>query len=96
MPSHQQREDEERLARGEDPATSSPREARRWISVYTELVEMETTLIKSLKARIQSMSDEARQITEQTNLPELEKDADRFRSRLAFWRQRLAQIERPS
>lgn len=80
------------LAEGEDPSTTSSREAERWVSVYTELINLETDLIESVKVRISKMSAEARRETERTNLPALEKDASRFRARLAFWRERSAQL----
>jgi FtsZ-binding cell division protein ZapB len=82
------------LAEGEDPSTTSVREARRWISVYSELLKIEGEVLESVRSKLARMSEEAREITEQTNLPSLERDAEHFRARLAFWRERLSQLER--
>ena len=76
-----------------DPSTASKREAKRWVAVYAELLEMETRAIGSIRAAIAGMSREARLIAERTNLPDLEQDLDLFRTRLALWRERLAQLE---
>lgn len=76
-----------------NPSTASTRQASRWVAVYSELLEMETTVLESVRSRLGGMSSEARRITEWTNLPQLEKDAESFRSRLALWRDRLAQLE---
>lgn len=77
---------------GEHPASASHQEAKRWVSVYAELLAMETTIIGSVRAALRDMSTEARHITEMTNLPQLENDIDHFRTRLALWRDRLAEL----
>jgi hypothetical protein len=76
-----------------NPSTASSQQASRWVAVYSELLEMETSVLESVRERLKGMSSEARRITERTNLPQLEKDAEGFRSRLALWRDRLAQLE---
>jgi hypothetical protein len=83
---------EEELAEGEDPSTNSRDIAERWVSIYTELTEMEDDVIRAVKDRLTRMSPEARRETERTNLPALEEDSTRFHKRLGFWRQRLAQL----
>jgi len=60
------------LAEGEDPSTSSLKEAERWVCVYTELTHLESDLITSVKDRVSTMSPEARRETERTNLPALQ------------------------
>ncbi|HEY0492029.1 MAG TPA: hypothetical protein VGD57_00985 [Candidatus Dormibacteraeota bacterium] len=85
-------ERQEELAEGEEPSTTSRDVAERWLSVYTELTELEDDVIKSVKDRLPRMSPEARRETERTNLPALEEDAKRFHARLRFWRQRLAEL----
>ncbi|HEY9286518.1 MAG TPA: hypothetical protein VIT43_00685 [Candidatus Dormibacteraeota bacterium] len=88
-------EDDKRREPSEEgnPSTASSEQASRWVAVYDELLEMETSVIESVRARLIGMSSEARRITERTNLPQLENDAASFRSRLALWRDRLAQLE---
>lgn len=72
------------LAEGEDPSTSSLKEAERWVSVYTELTHLESDLITEVNDRVSTMSPD---------LPVLQKDAERFRARLTFWREREAQLK---
>ena len=81
------------LTEDENPATASRQQAKRWVSVYSELLAMETSVVESVRAKMSRMSGDARRITEQTNIPQLEKDAESFRSRLELWRDRLAQLE---
>ena len=78
---------------GEHPSSASHQEAKRWVSVYAELLAMETTVIGSVRAALCDMSSDARRITEMTNLPQMENDVEHFRTRLALWRDRLAQLE---
>ena len=80
------------LAENENPSTTSRQEAERWVSMYTELTQMEDDVIKSVKERIAHMSLAARRETERTNLPVLEMDSKRFHARLAFWRKRVGQL----
>jgi hypothetical protein len=76
-----------------NPSTASSQQASRWVAVYSELLEMETSVIEYVRAKLSSMSSEARRITEDTNLPQLERDCESFRRRLTLWQQRLAQLE---
>ncbi|MDQ6709814.1 MAG: hypothetical protein M3Z11_04585 [Candidatus Dormibacteraeota bacterium] len=94
MSSHEGSRSVGELAEGEDPLTTSSREIERWVSVYTELIKFETDLINEVTVRISTMSPEARRETERTDLPALQKDAERFGARLAFWRERSAQLKR--
>ena len=80
------------LAPGEDPSTTSLSEAEGWVSVYAELVEFESSMLKSMKERLGTMSKEARRIAEHENIPALEEDMEGFRQWLAFWRERVAAL----
>jgi hypothetical protein len=92
MAEHDAEHSVDELAAGEDPSTRSRQEAERWVSMYTELTELEDGVIKSVRDKMARMSADARRETERTNLPTLEEDAKRFHARLAFWRKRLTEL----
>ena len=82
---------------GEDPESESPKEARRWILTYRHLVNLEQELFDVLARLIPSMPREAQQEAEQTNLPLLASQVERFRHRLAYWvnRERALSLKKP-
>jgi hypothetical protein len=85
--------DLERPIVGEDPGTGSLAEARRWITVYSHLVKLEQDLLDVLAETIPRMPGEAQREAEETNLPVLASQVERFRHRLEFWMGRKHEIE---
>lgn len=86
--------DLERPITGEDPETGSLTEARRWVVVYSHLVELEQQLLDDLAAMIPRMPSEAQKEAEATNLPVLTSQFERFRHRLDYWSKRRAALEK--
>ena len=85
--------DLERPLTGEDPDSESLAEARRWIAVYHQLVSLEQGLLDLLAHTIPGMPEAARKEAEETNLPVLASQAERFRHRLAYWQKRRDGLE---
>lgn len=85
--------DLERPIEGENPESNSLEEARRWVSVYSHLVKLEQELMDLMASMITRMPDEARREAEQTNLPVLASQAERFRHRLDYWSKRRSELE---
>jgi hypothetical protein len=85
--------DLERPIRGENPESDSLEEARRWVSVYSHLLKLEQDLLDVLAGMIPTMPNEAQKEAEQTNLPVLASQVERFRHRLEFWSKRRAELE---
>jgi DNA-binding response OmpR family regulator len=84
--------DGERLIEGEDPSTSHAGDARHWLAVYTELVAYkESVLLRTRQAADVLAPDSSREIRE-TDLPVLERERERFVSRLDFWRGRVREL----
>lgn len=79
---------------GEDPSTVSLREARRWVAVYSQLNNLEQELFDVLARLIPAMPAEARKEAEQTNLPVIASQVERFRRRLELWQKRRDELER--
>jgi hypothetical protein len=77
--------DLERLIRGEDPDSDSLAEARHWVLVYRHLVKLEQELFDLLARMIPSMPQEAQREAEETNLPLLASQVERYRHRLDYW-----------
>jgi hypothetical protein len=85
--------DLERPILGEDPETDSLEEARRWVTVYSHLVNLEQELLDALAGTIPKMPSEAQREAEQTNLPVLASQVERFRHRLEYWVGRKNELE---
>jgi hypothetical protein len=83
----------ERPILGENPESDSLEEARRWVSVYSHLLKLEQDLLDVLAGMIPTMPGEAQKEAEQTNLPVLASQVERFRHRLEFWSKRRAELE---
>ena len=86
--------DLERPIEGEDPESNSLREALRWVAVYRHLVKLETELFDVLAGMIPTMPSEAQLEAEQTNLPVLASQVERFRHRLDYWQKRRDELEK--
>lgn len=78
---------------GEDPESQSLEDARHWVAVYRHLVGLEQELFDVLARRIPDMPGEAQREAEQTNLPVIASQVERFRHRLDFWMRRLRELE---
>ena len=85
--------DLERTLNGEDPASQSLMEARRWTAVYRHLVGLEQDLFDMLAGVIPTMPEEAQREAEKTNLPVLASQLERFRHRLEYWVKREEELE---
>jgi hypothetical protein len=81
-----------RPIQGENPESRSLEEAHRWIGVYHHLVNLEQELFDLLARMIPSMPSEAQKEAEQTNLPVLASQVERFRHRLDFWQKRRDEL----
>lgn len=85
--------DLERPIEGENPDSDSVEEARRWVAVYSHLVKLEQDLMDLMASMIANMPGEAQKEAEQTNLPVLASQVERFRHRLSYWSKRRAELE---
>jgi len=85
--------DLERPISGENPQSESLVEARRWVAVYGHLVKLEQELFDLLAKMIPTMPREAQREAEETNLPVLASQVERFRHRLDYWVKRQQELE---
>jgi hypothetical protein len=85
--------DLERPIAGEDPQSESLDDARHWAGVYRHLVNLEQQLFDVLARMIPTMPNEAQREAEQTNLPVLASQVERFRHRLDYWVKRQRELE---
>jgi hypothetical protein len=73
-----------------DPATASLEEAVFWQGIYTEILAMEESILDRIEKLMGHLSPQARREVELTNIPVVTAQAERFRTRLAFWKARVA------
>ncbi len=78
------------LIEGEDPGTMRPADARRWIEIYSRLIEFKDELLERVQANTSDSAgnDGDLQADEQVVLTEMA----RLRGRLAFWQRRHAEL----
>jgi hypothetical protein len=84
--------DPDHLLPGEETVSSLglAADAVHWMSVYGELLTFKEELIASSREKMEEMSEDARAETV-TDLVLMEHEADRFRRRIAVWKDRLAE-----
>ena len=73
-----------------DPATATLEQALFWRNIYREILTMEEAVLARIKDLMADQSPQARREVELTNVPVVEAQAERFRSRLGFWETRVA------
>ena len=86
--------DLDRKMEGEDPSSASLADAQRWVGVYHHLVSLEQELFDVLARMIPTMPSDAQKEAEQTNLPVIASQVERFRHRLAIWQGRRDELDR--
>ena len=80
-----------RLIDGEDPGTMRAADARRWIEIYSRLLEFKEELLERVQTQTGTRGDKPSgelQIDERIVLTELA----RLRDRLSFWQHRHAEL----
>ncbi|HET9782346.1 MAG TPA: hypothetical protein VFR33_11280, partial [Candidatus Dormibacteraeota bacterium] len=65
-------------------------------AVYSHLVKLEQELMDLMASMITRMPAEARKEAEETNLPVLASQSERFRHRLEYWSRRRSELEADS
>ena len=86
--------DLERPIAGEDPGSDSLKEAQHWIAVYHHLLSLEQELFDVLARVIPGMPADAQKEAEETNVPVLASQMERFTHRLRYWQKRRRELER--
>lgn len=78
------------LIDGEDPGTMRAADARRWIEIYSRLIEFKDELLERVRAQTRENGDGVGdlQVDERVVLVEL----TRLRGRLGFWQRRHAEL----
>jgi DNA-binding response OmpR family regulator len=84
--------DHERLLEGENPDTQHPEDARRWLAVYSELLAYKEGVIARTQHAVQQLAPESAAEIEQTDIPILSEERDRFRRRLHYWQRRVRDL----
>jgi hypothetical protein len=79
-----------------DVETSSLEQALFWRKIYVEVLAMEESVLERIHQLMVDQSPQARREVELTNVPVVVAQAERFRSRLAFWESRVQALAVPS
>jgi hypothetical protein len=75
------------------PGEANLQQAVYWKEVYTEILAMEEKVLARIRELMLTQSDTARHEVELTNVPVVVAQAERFRQRLGYWDERVADLE---
>ena len=74
------------------PGDATIEHALYWRQIYTEILAMEEKVLDRIRQLMNTQSDEVRREVELTNVPVVVAQAERFRQRLGYWDERVAQL----
>jgi hypothetical protein len=74
------------------PGDSTLEHALYWRQIYAEILAMEEKVLDRIRQLMNTQSDEGRREVELTNVPVVVAQAERFRQRLGYWDERVAQL----
>jgi hypothetical protein len=78
------------------PAKASLEQALFWRGIYTEILEMEESVLARIRQLMAKQSPQARREVELTNVPVVVAQVERFRARRAIWESRVVAHESES
>ena|SRR5438105_587485 len=82
-----------RLLPGENPQTTDPADAARWLDVYAELLTLKQELLRLMLVGLAELRQEpARREVEETDAVVLRSEAERLARRIDFWRGRRDEL----
>ncbi|GAC1344521.1 MAG: hypothetical protein NVSMB29_18200 [Candidatus Dormibacteria bacterium] len=85
--------DPDRLLHGEDPSSRHRDDAEHWVTVYEELLRYKRMLVRDTESRMAEMTEAARVEITDTDYVIMRNERARFERRLAFWTNRLEQLD---
>jgi hypothetical protein len=80
------------LMPGEDPSSPYLEDAEHWMAVYGELHKFVVEIVGQFDAAMRDLREPAREYLRSHDMLVHEKQIQRFAERLAFWRQRTADL----
>jgi hypothetical protein len=75
------------------PAKASLEQALFWRGIYTEILEMEESVLARIRQLMAKQSSQARREVELTNVPVVVAQVERFRVRRGIWESRVVAFE---
>ena len=78
---------------GENPATATLEQARRWVDTYDELIKFKRQLIGLSHEYAERAQPEVARAIRETDVVLLETQASRFELRRDFWKIRVAEMK---
>ena len=75
------------------PGDANLEQAVYWSHVYSEILAMEEKVLARIRELMLTQSDTARREVELTNVPVVVAQAERFRQRLGYWDERVADLK---
>ncbi len=78
-----------------EPASASLEQALFWRGIYSEILDMEESVLARIRQLMAEQSPQARREVELTNVPVVVAQVERFRSRWAIWDSRVDAHDSP-
>jgi hypothetical protein len=76
-----------------DPVDASLAQALFWRGIYTEILDMEESVLARIRHLMAKQSPQARREVELTNVPVVVAQVERFRARRGLWEARVVAHE---
>ena len=83
--------DRDRLLEGEDPDTTDPEEAERWLAAYGELLGFKHDVVGQAESSAEGLPERAMPEAE-ADLTLLRSERERLQRRYDFWRKRTDEL----
>lgn len=83
--------DPDRLLDGEDPDTTDPEEAERWVAAYAELLGFKKDVVDQAETSAAGLPDPAKPEAE-ADLTLLRSERERLHRRYRFWQRRTDEL----
>ncbi len=87
--------DPDRLLPGEQTDSQLGEEAAHWVGVYTALRQTKLLLIASLRDLMEHQPQDVKDELERADVRMLEMQVERFEKRLAFWQNKVSELDGP-
>jgi hypothetical protein len=75
------------------PEHSTLEHALYWKDIYTDILAMEEKVLARIRQLMNTQSAVGRREVELTNVPVVVAQAERFRQRLGYWQERVAELD---
>jgi hypothetical protein len=79
--------------RSQEPAQPTPDEARRWLEIYQQLIDMTEVMLAQTRSYLAGLQPPARRYVSSVNVRLMEDELESFRARHALWAEHVGSVD---